>query len=54
MIGVTPIQSLFSNINLDKYGIVDESTLARRHPNDLGFKDLNEKIDKSGLERSKL
>ena len=49
MIGVTPIESLFSNINLDKYGTGDESTLARRPPNYLEFKDLNEKIDKSGI-----
>ena len=54
MIGVTPIESLFANINLDKYGIGDVSTLARRRPNDLEFKDLNEKLIKVGLERLKL
>ena len=49
MIGVTPIESLFSNINLDKDGTGDESTLARRRPNDSEFIDLNAKIDKSGI-----
>ena len=49
MIGVTPIECLFANINLDKYGTGDESTLARRRPNDLEFKDLNENFDKSGI-----
>ena len=48
-IGVTPIESLFANINLDKDGTGDKSTLARRHPNNLEFKDLNEKIDKCGI-----
>ena len=45
MIDVTPIESLFSNINLDKDGTRDESTLARRRPNESEFKDLNAKID---------
>ena len=54
VIGVTPIESLFANINLYKDGTGDESTLARRHPNDLEFKDLKEKLIKVGLERSKL
>ena len=49
VIGVTPIESLFANINLDKDGTGYESTLARRRPNNLEFKDLNEKIDKSGI-----
>ena len=34
VIDVTPIESLFSKINVDKYGTVYESTLARRHPSD--------------------
>ena len=34
VIDVTPIESLFSNINLDKYGTGDESTLVKRCPND--------------------
>jgi hypothetical protein len=33
MIGVSPIESLSSNIKLDDNGTGDESTLARRHPN---------------------
>ncbi len=49
VIDVTPIESSFSNINLDKYGTRYESTLARRHPNDLEFIDLDAKIDKSGI-----
>ena len=49
VIDVTPIESLFSNINLDKYGTGDESTLARRRPNDSKFIDLDAKIDKSGI-----
>ena len=32
-INVTPIDSLFSNINLDKDGTEDESTLVKRYPN---------------------
>ena len=35
MIDVTPIESLFSNINLDKYETRDEATLVIRSPNDL-------------------
>ena len=49
MIDVTPIESLFSNINLDKDGAADESTLVKRRPNDLEFLDLDAKIDKSGI-----
>ena len=46
---MTPIESLFHNINLDKDGTGDESTLARRRPNNLEGEDLNEKIDKNGI-----
>ena len=46
VIDVTPIESLFYNVNLDKDGTGDESTLARRRPNNLEFKDLNEKMIK--------
>ena len=49
VIDVTPIESLFSNINLDKYGTGDESTLVKRRPNDSEFLDLDAKIDKSGI-----
>jgi len=54
MIDVTPIESLFSNINLDKDGTIYESNLSRRRPNDSEFIDLDEKLIKVGLERSKL
>ena len=49
VIDVTPIKSLFSNINLDKDGTGDESTLVRGRPNDLEFLDLDAKIGKSGI-----
>ena len=50
VIDVSPIKSLFSNMNLDKDGTGDESTLAKRHPNDSEFLDLDAKINKSGIE----
>ena len=37
VIEVTPIESVFSNINIDKYGTRDESTLVKRRPNNLEF-----------------
>jgi hypothetical protein len=49
VIDVTPIESLFSNVNLDKDGTGDESTLVRRRPNDSEFLNLDAKIDKSGI-----
>src|SRR3954462_10072955 len=49
VIDVTPIESLFYNINLDKYGTGDESTLVKRCPNDSEFLDLDAKINKSGI-----
>ena len=49
VIDVTPIESLFSNVNLDKYGTRDKSTLVRRRPNYSKFLDLDAKIDKSGI-----
>ena len=48
VIDVSPIKSLFCNINLDNDGTGDESTLVKRRPNDLEFLDL-EKINKSGI-----
>ena len=53
VIDVTPIKSLFSNMNLDKVGTGDESTLVKRRPNDSEFLDLDAKIDKSGIEEVK-
>ena len=38
VIDVTPIKSLFSNMNLNKYGTRDESTLVKRRPNDSEFR----------------
>ena len=38
VIDVTPIKYLFSNMNLDKDGTRDESTLVRRCPNNLEFR----------------
>ena len=54
VIGVTPIESLFSSINLEKYGTRDELTLARRRPSDSEFIDLDAKIDKSGIGEVKI
>ena len=53
VIDVTPIESLFSNMNLNKDGTGDESTLVRRRPNDSEFLDLDAKIGKSGIEEVK-
>ena len=53
VIDVCTIKSLFSNMNLDKDGIGDESTLVKRRPNDSEFLDLDAKIDKSGIEEVK-
>ena len=49
VIDVTPIESLFSNINFDKDGTGDESTLVKRRLNDSELLDLDAKIDKSGI-----
>ena len=49
VIDVTPIESMFSNINLDKDGTRDESTLVKRRPNDSEFLDLYAKIHRSGI-----
>ena len=53
LIDVTPIESLFSNINLDKDGTGDESTLVKSLRNDSEFLGLDAKIDKSGIEEVK-
>ena len=45
VIDVTPIEYLFCNTNLDKYGTGDESTLVKRRPNDSKILDLDVKID---------
>ena len=51
VIDVTPIESLFSNINLDKDGTGDDSTLVRRRPMIRSFYILMQKLIKVGLER---
>ena len=50
VIDVSPIKSLFFNMNLDKGGARDESTLVKRRNNDSEFLDLDAKINKSGIE----
>ena len=45
MIGVSSIDSLFSKIKIDKKGTEEESTLARRCPNNSEGENLVEKID---------
>ena len=53
VIDVSPIKSLFCNMNLDNDGTGDESTLVKRCPNDSEFLDLDVKIGKSGIEEVK-
>ena len=53
VIDVSPIKSLFSNMNLDKYGTGDESTLVKRCPNDSEFLDLGAKFGKNGIGKVK-
>ena len=49
VIDVSPIRSLFSNMNLNNCGTGDESTLVKRRPNDSEFLDLDAKFGKSGI-----
>jgi hypothetical protein len=49
MIGVSSIDSLFSNIKLDEKGTEDESTLVSRRSHNPEGENLNEKITKSGF-----
>ena len=49
VIDVSPIKSLFFNMNLDNDGTRDESTLVRRRPKNSEFLDLDAKFDKSGI-----
>ena len=53
VINVSPIRSLFCNMNLDNNGTRDESTLFKRRSNDSEFLDLDAKIVKSGIEEVK-
>ena len=54
MIGVSSIDSLFSNIKLDEKGTEEESTLARRRSHNSEGENLDEIFDKSGFEEVKL
>ena len=54
MIGVSSIDSLFSKIRIDDKGTEEESTLARRRPDNSEGENLVEKLIKVGLKRSKL
>ena len=47
VIDVTPTESFFSNVNLDKDGTGYESTLVRRRPNNSEFLDLDAKSFRS-------
>ena len=49
VIDVSPIKSLFCNMNLNNDGTGDELTLVKRHPYDLEFLDFDAKIGKSGI-----
>ena len=53
VIDVSPIKSLFCNMNLDDDGTGNESTLGRRRPKNSEFLDLDVKIGKSGIEEVK-
>ena len=53
MVGVSSIDSLFSKIKIDEKGTGEESTLARRRPDNFEGENLIEKIDKSGFEEVK-
>ena len=53
VIDLSPIKTLFSNMNLDNDGTGDESTLVKRRPNDSEFLDLDAKFGKVGLARSR-
>ena len=51
---MTPIKSLFCNMNLDNDGAEKEPPLPRRHSKNSESLDLDAKIVKVGLKRSKL
>ena len=53
MIGVSSIDSLFIKVKNDEEGTGEESTLARRRPDNSEGENLVEKIDKSGFEEVK-
>ena len=53
VIDVSPIKSLFCNMNLDNDGTGDESTLVKKRTNDSVFLDLDAKFGKSGIREVK-
>ena len=53
MIDVTPIESLFSNVNIDNGGTEYDPPLPRRRSKNSEFLDLDAKIGKSGIEEIK-
>ena len=54
VIDVSPIKSLFCNMNLDNYGTEYDPPLPRRCSKNSEFLDLDAKIVKVGLKRLKL
>ena len=53
VIDVSRIKSLFCNTNLDNDGTKYESPLPRTRSKNSEFLDLDDEIDKSGIERNK-
>ena len=53
VIDVSPIKSLFCNMNLDNDGTEYDPPLPRRHSKNSEFLDLDAKFDKSGIEEVK-
>ena len=53
VIDVSPIKSLFCNMNLDNDGTEYDPPLPRRRSKNLEFLDLDAKIDESGIEEIK-
>ena len=54
VIYVSPIKSLFCNMNLDNDGTRDELPLPRSRPKNSEFLDLDAKFGKSGIEEVKI
>ena len=50
---MSPLRSMFCNMNFDDYGTDDASTLPRRRPKNSESLDLDAKFDKSGIEEVK-
>ena len=53
VIDVSPIKSLFCNMNLDNDGTEYDPPLPRRRPKNSEFLDLDDEIDESGIEINK-